>query len=299
MRLFTCILLLLPYVACNKASTQSASTATNSAQVSSAVLSTGLASAGSVNTLLALYQQYNPLVAQLQIEQTRNQNLVTMLEANQNVSCLKNVTIKTVQLNINGEMLAQLYITDQYQLTHSSLGANEWNAAVSNQSIGTDPSTGDPIGTVHPIFTIALASFSGGTYQNRLQWTYDESKAPMFVMSGEKTLTPTSTNVTIGQIDTLIIQKNSIAYIYSTACSDGSTTCNTVSEDQRYHLTKVTLIINGITIYEADIEHFFAQYTDPNDTSLQQAETAFTLHIGLDLNTAYLQALQIQSCAGL
>lgn len=302
---FLGIALLTLALSCTKAPTSGTPNQATPAQESAALLGTQLASPSSVDSLYKLIQQYNPLEAQLQIEKNRNQALVTLLQADQYASCLTKVLIKSIELDLNGEALAALDITGQYESTHKSLGDSQWNEATANQAKGTDPSTGKPVGSILPKFIISLGKSKGSGMTTLLTWTYDESKEPLFVISGEKALTPTVSTVTIGNIDTIMMQKVSIAYNYSESCKEGAATCtdakkeHSVAEDQRYHMMRIRLLINNLLIYEADAEHFFSQYSDPNNTAATSSQANLLFRAGITLNSAYLQALQRPNCDGL
>lgn len=300
------VVLLTLALSCTKAPTSGTPTQATPAQESAALLGTSLASPFSVDSLYKLIEQYNPLEAQLQIEKNRNQALVALLQADQYSSCLTKVTIKSVELNINGEALRAIDITDEYKTTHESLGDDKmWNEANSNLAKGTDPTTGKPIGSVSPTFSISLGKSSKTGIINRLRWNYDENKEPMFVISGEKALSPTSSTVTIGDIDTLSIQKTSVAYNYSETCKDGTTTCSdtkkiySVAEDQRYHMMKIRLLVNHLVIYETDSEHFFYNFPDPSASAAEKSHTNLLFSAGITLNSSYLEALQRENCDGL
>jgi hypothetical protein len=309
MRFFNWILLWPLFISCTKASAPATpDTNTSNADASAMVLPENAhATTTSADSLYALIQQYNTFESQLQIEKDRNQKLVAMLQTNQYASCLTKVVIKSVEININGEALAQAYVTEEYERepTHSRLSNSlKWNDAKSHQSKGVD-ATGKPIGSISPIFHIRLSKNAGEKYKDKLTWTYDESKEPLFVISGEKKLEPTSTNVTIGDIDTIFLKKQSVAYLYSESCPEGAPTCSdekkehSISEDQRYHLTKIRLLLNNIVVYEADIDHLFAHYATPSATGPQERDTSLIFQSDIKLNAAYLQALQRQNCDGL
>lgn len=299
-------MLLLPLaLSCTKGPKSGTPAQATPAQESAALLGTPLASPSSVDSLYTLIQQYTPLEAQLQIEKNRNQALVTLLQADQYASCLSKVTIKSVEININGEPLSAIDITDEYKTRHASLGDKIWNEANSNLAKGTNPATGKPIGSVSPTFSISLGKSSKTGIIKRLTWNYDESKEPMFVISGEKALSPTSSTVTIGDIDTLSIQKTSVAYNYSETCKDGSETCadtkkfHSVAEDQRYHMMKIRLSINHLVIYETDSEHFFYSFPDTNASAIEKGNTNLLFSAGITLNSSYLEAMQRQNCDGM
>ncbi len=305
MRYFKWVLLAPLCMACTK--TTAPADASNPQQQSAGGIL--LASPSSVDTLYELLQRYNPLAAQLQLEKARNQSLVTMLQSNLYVGCLSNVLIKTVEVDLDGEALAQITVTSAYKADEEKKGLKDdarWNAALAAQAVGTDPATGEAVGTINPIFTISLANGA----QTKLTWSHDESTDssknpnPLFVIAADLKLTPTSTNVTIGEIDTFILKKNSVAYLHSVECEDGKQNCHAVSETQRFRMKKLRLLFNNIIVYDGTVEHIFSQYLDPSATHTAAApqttdNTSLTFSIPIKLNAAYQQAMQTPSCVGL
>jgi len=314
--LFFISILFLPLLwHCTPKSNTSSSSNASGSQLATAA-NNSPASPQSVQSLYTLLQQTNAIDGQLQAEMLRNQSLVTALQANQYQSCLNNVVVKTVVLQMNGMALPMLDVSTTYmnnQVAQGVSAENLLNEAQSNIAVHLDQSTGSQVGTVQPTFTIGLSSKGKPLVQ--AAWSHNEAPpypatpAPLFVTGGDATYTAADTSVTIGSFDSFYINKDSVAYQYAEQCSVGGGAGNCmghdntlerfVFEDQRYQINQLTLLVNGITLYDAAVEHFFNVYPTSTDTPRMISETGLNLSVNITLNPAYLQALQIKNCVNL
>jgi hypothetical protein len=193
------------------------------------------------------------------------------LAAAQDISRLRRDLRGELQLGCRGrEIIRSLEIA----VKGEHLPASDWDRSQTSVALGI---TGSPTQTV--------IDFGGG-----LRFTNtDENTTPIFHENG-KWLANATTDLTIGDISTIIIQKGGYSYQATRNCWSTwgglGTACEWQNrETDRYRLDSLSVKINGQLIYERDALNFTFERSTPNWIEKE-----------LTSNLAYISMMRRRDC---